>query len=657
MNFELSKKRTVTAGIVLAAGLAFILLTRDIYPRIRFFLAALALLLVCTALTAVKLRITNKYLKIILVALAPAINYIIFECTTGNLLTINGVFLVLNVMFFYLFYVIVFALSNRLRFTILFLNIITYIIALAEYFVVLFRGRPIMIWDVLAIGTAATVAGNYEYNLVYHYVLTGMGMLAVLLLYSNVTFRVKTLKKRLVISSALILFAAVFLNNFYKDTIRRYRLTIDMWSPSASYSTSGYFLSTFVYLDYINVKPPDGYSVEAVRAIEQKIDEEPLELASDGIKPVNIICIMNESLSDLSVINDFRTNQDYMPFLHGLTENTIKGNLYVPIFGSMTCNSEFEFLTGNSIAFLPAGGIAFQIYVNGKTHALPSMLKEIGYDSIAMHPYPGGNWNRDQVYQYMGFDNFMDQEYFKDVDMVRNYVSDKVTYDKIISLIEEKEEGSSLFIFDVTMQNHGGYVGEFENFKEEISLTDYPEFEQTEQYLSLIKRSDEDFEYLLNYLEGIKEPTMVVMFGDHQPSVEPEFFDTLYGKEMQDLTSEEQLRQYITPFVLWTNYETESAYIDKLSCSFLPVLMLEEGNLPMSPYFQYLAKMKEEVPVVHPLGYYNKEDEYHEWRYWKEEKEYPLYKDFYIMQHNNLFDLRRRVDSLFMMPSEGLGEE
>ncbi len=138
-----------------------------------------------------------------------------------------------------------------------------------------------------------------------------------------------------------------------------------------------------------------------------------------------------------------------MEFYDSLETNSIKGNLYMPVFGSMTSNSEFEFLTGNSIAFTPSGSVPYQIYMRNPSYGLASILKEQGYRTVAMHPNEKTNWNRDEAYRNMLFDEFYGIEYFQDSPTIRGYVSDLGNYQKIINLTEEKEEGQPLFIFDV----------------------------------------------------------------------------------------------------------------------------------------------------------------------------------------------------------------
>ena len=181
---------------------------------------------------------------------------------------------------------------------------------------------------------------------------------------------------------------------------------------------------------------------------------------------------MNESLAELKTAGDFTTNTEYFPFMDSLEENTVRGSLCVPVFGSMTSNTEFEFLTGDSMALLPANSIAYQFNVKPGTYSMVSTLKDQGYYSVAMHPYPGENWNRVECYQNMGFDAFLDQEFYEGSEELRNYISDEADYQKLIQVVEAKENPEDkLFIFNVTMQNHGGYEGTYDNFEQEVWLT------------------------------------------------------------------------------------------------------------------------------------------------------------------------------------------
>jgi len=587
------------------------------------------------------------------VLLTPCISYLCFESITGNLTDIRGAYLALNLILFALLYWTLAAIINSVRIAYTIWNVSLLILAMAEYFVVSFRARPILIWDALALRTAMSVSGNYTYEPTAAMFVAVAVMTVLTILAWLWPVKLRTRVYRLTAAGAAVVCFTGFMGLFYLKLVPALNIEISMWDPDESLSETGYVLGTLRSIEYLRVKKPEGYSKTVLAEIEQETEDarasQNLRWAADtDVVPTNIICIMNESFSDLQVIGEFETDVLYLSYYHSLEENCIKGNLYVPVFGSMTCNSEYEFLTGNSMAFAPEGSVPFQVYMNNPVYGLTRTVKAQGYRTIGMHPYPAANWNRDEAYRKLGFDEFLAGDYFEDSPLIRKYVSDKGNYDKIIELTEQKEDGQPLFIFNVTMQNHGGYEDDYEA---SVHLTDYADMPMTEQYLSLIKESDEALQYLLEYYSQVEEPTMIVMFGDHQPSVEEEFYEALYGGPLDELSPENYLRRYITPFLVWTNYETPSESVDKLSAQYLSNMVLERANLEMTDYNYFLEQMREMAPVVHMMGYYNSDGVWESWTNWKSKKEYPLFRKFDYLQYNHMFD-QKTLLSFFAIGEE-----
>lgn len=555
--------------------------------------------------------------------LMPAISYVLFEYVTGNLRQIAWYMAALNMGWNLVLYLLVFAVSGRTRITIPLVSTLLWVISLAETFVVAFRDRPIMLWDVLALRTAITVTGNYVFFVSRQMLVSGILLLALNILLWFAPLRARGLRARLAFGGGCAGVAAGFLMFFFGYIMPQWQLGINVWAVTETYQEYGYMLSTAVSLKYVVQKPPQGYSQAKIRDIcsqieVRKSESEPQQPGTTvgAIQPVNIICIMNESLSDLRVAGDFTTNTEYFPFLNSLRENTVRGSLCMPVFGSMTSNSEFEFLTGDSMAILPTNSIAYQFNVKPGALSLVSTLKDQGYYSVAMHPYPGENWNRNECYGNMGFDEFLDAKFYEGCQELRNYVSDQADYEKLIQVVENKENPQDkLFIFNVTMQNHGGYEGIYDNFPQEVWLTGdcQGKYPKADQYLSLMKRSDEAFQYLLDYFTASDEPTMIVMFGDHQPSVEDEFFDQIYGIPSSQVPAPDRMMWYETPFVIWTNYEQPSQDLGRLGAVFLSSRMLSAANLQLTPYNRFLLEMSEQVPVVHPIGCYDSQGGYYSW--------------------------------------------
>ena len=617
--------------------------------------------------------------------MAPVVSYFMFEYVTGNLDTVPYYMAVLNIGWIYVLYLALFAVTGRTRIAVPAASCVLYVISLAETFVVAFRSRPIMLWDVMAFRTAMTVSGNYEF-----FITRQMKTAFVLLLLMNVFLwftprRVRGWKLRLAVGGGIAASIAGYGAWFFAVLVPSWGLGINMWAINGTYQEYGYVLSTAVSLQYVVKKPPQGYSNTRLKEIYNRLEESIYAEAGNGqaypvksqaypespenpenpenrpeegqpVTPVNLICIMNESLAELKTAGDFTTNTEYFPFMDSLEENTVRGSLCVPVFGSMTSNTEFEFLTGDSMALLPANSIAYQFNVKPDTYSMVSTLKDQGYYSVAMHPYPGENWNRVECYQNMGFDAFLDQEFYEGSQELRNYVSDEADYQKLIQVVEAKENPEDkLFIFNVTMQNHGGYEGTYDNFEQEVWLTGEYEgkYPKTDQYLSLMKRSDQAFQYLVEYFSRIDEPTMIVMFGDHQPSVEDEFYDDIAGMPSSEITVQEHLMWYETPFIIWTNYSMPSEDMGCLGAVYLSSEVLWRANLEMTPYNRFLLAMKEDLPVVHFLGCYDREGTYYYWA--KAESERCPYQDtvldYEALVYNHSLD-RKKFKELFIIDSE-----
>ena len=269
-----------------------------------------------------------------------------------------------------------------------------------------------------------------------------------------------------VLGAVLVMFAGTLQQENFQNEHRLYN---KLFTPVFMTQVDGIPVTFVMNLAYMSIEKPQKYSVgeakeflkkyEEPQETEESIDtilEEEGKDASDDTSQSgadtgmpNIIVVMNESFSDLSVLGDFKTNEDYLPFLHSLqqgAENTVTGMLNVSVCGGNTADTEYEFLTGNTMAFLPQGSIPYQQYVNGERPSLASYLQSLGYETVATHPYYATGWNRDKVYPWLGFEQSIFKDQYYGARFVRDYVSDASCADKIIQLYEQKEEGRPLFM-------------------------------------------------------------------------------------------------------------------------------------------------------------------------------------------------------------------
>lgn len=507
----------------------------------------------------------------------------------------------LNIVLFELIMALLLFLFGKLKTALRCQTILFMIIGLANYYVLEFRSAPIMPWDILSIGTAASVANNFKYTLSKETVFVLIGFVILILLESKATLELKK-DWRIRVGGVLASFALLwgFTAMLHQDsTVARFKLYDKLFTPTVMSKRDGTAVAFLMELKYIVVEKPDGYNKEDAAALLASYDTNDTESATHT---PNIIVIMNEAFSDLSVLGDFETNEDYMPFLHSLmqegTPNTISGHLNVSVLGGNTANTEFEFLTGNTMAFLPQGSVAYQQYVKSNDYSIATYLKSKGYDTIAMHPYNASGWDRDKVYPLLGFDTFYSLKDWVNPVKIRKYVSDQSCYDKIIELYEQKDANTPFFLFNVTMQNHSSYSEEYDNFHPDITV-EGTSSKILPNYLSLIKLSDQALCNLIEYFSKADEDTVIVFFGDHQPSnsvAAPVW--KLNGRSGDSLTEEEEARRYKVPFIIWANYDIEAASNVETSANYLGSHVLRAAGLPLYDYRNYLSQLEGQYPVL-----------------------------------------------------------
>lgn len=539
----------------------------------------------------------------------PAITFYLFDFYTHNpIVSMNFKTQLLNIVFYELMGLLFFGIFKYVRLALMLQTGLFMIIGLVNYYVLNFRAIPIRPWDLFSVQTAASVADNYSYALGKDAVMVLISFVVLLIVESR--FRMKApgrKRKRMLFVLLPMVLLWGYTGMVQNDTfVARFGLYDKFFTPTVMNKRDGNVVAFLMGMEYLSVDKPSGYSADAMAEMlgQETTSSEGLSevLANpESVNRPNIIVIMDEAFSDLSVLGPVASNQDYMPFLHSLqkgAKNTITGRLNVSVLGGNTANTEFEFLTGSTMAFLPQGSVAYQQYLMNPIPTLPSYLKELGYETVAMHPYYPDGWDRSRVYPLMGFDTFLSKNDFSSVKKLRKYISDETCFDKIIELYEEKEEGKPLFVFNVTMQNHGGYSEEFDNFTPDVTV-DKVSSKSLPAYLSLVKESDRALEELIAYFENEDEDTMIVFFGDHQPS---EYVSNPIlknnGIHPETLTEEENLLKYKVPYVIWSNFDIREQEGQETSANYLMIDVLENCGLPLPAYQSTLKQFREKYPVI-----------------------------------------------------------
>lgn len=564
--------------------------------------------------------------------------------------------------------------------------VVLFAIGIAEYTVLQFKNLPIQPGDLFALGTAAAVGANTTSG----YTLTvgtgcmyGIAALIASLILISLTSRDR---KRIVEANGeqaacsiwvadgenadglakraigyrivgWVLFA-LFIGQFTIPYANGLGISVYTWKPIPSYQDNG-FLSSFVSTAQLMIpQKPKGYSKQiadkTVKELASRYDEKNGEgsaakAASDQYsqqKP-NIVVVMNETFSDLSIYDSIKNaGYDGPQYLKSLYPDSIlHGTLQVSAMGGGTCNSEFETLTGNSMAFIGSGVYPYETY-NMNIDNLVSQLKGQGYDTHAIHPAAGSNWNRDGVYSAFGFDTFDDEATFTGATRFRNRIDDASTYSKTLEYLNGSD--TPQFIFDVTLMGHSGYetglVPEDKRVNCTVDGLDEKNQNKLNEYLATSNEEDAQLKTLIDGIKKSKKPTIVLFFGDHQPAL-----SEAIGGESDDIVQTET--QWQTCYTMWANYDVAGSVkgteLDT-STSYLSALLCHEAGIPMTDRQKAAYLLMEDVPKINVVGAYLAKNSKHDGE-WENVDAAVVnsesMKTLSYLQYRNLFDTGQSIFS------------
>lgn len=609
----------------------------------------------------------NRILSWIWYAAAPfAVYFSLFHLNAEkfniDFWSLNKIALVFTFVLLYLVQGILFALTGSIRMAVIIYAVLVAVLGIANCFVISFRGMALSAADLFSVKTAMTVAGEYSYEFDWYM------FMEVLFTFGICTVSLKLRGGRVLHPAgriAVLVLCGMLSYGYYHiccrtDFLEDHDIRSQGFTHQLRYKEYDMLFTTLCTCFYLAADRPEGYSLNAVEQISQGYESDMAEAsaaleydpdqaaAGDEQKTPNIIVIMNESFADYQTIgNGLTLSADAMPFIRGLTENTIKGTAYASVFGGNTPNSEYEFLTGNTMGFLPASSVGFHLFVRGDMPSAASQLKAMGYETMAVHPYRGNNYRRHIVYPQIGFDTYYTRDDFENPEYIRKYISDDCLAERIIEEYEKTED--PFFSYNVSIQNHGGYtMSNAANIDFQIQVLDKEvDRTRTEIYVNLIRETDQMFRNLVNYFEGKEEPVAILMFGDHQANLGDSTYEYLLGTE-DTLTPEERMEKYKVPFVLWANYEIEEETVEKTSLNYLYSIMADRLELPMTGYQKYLLDLSEDIPVINALGYWGADGNFYE----LEDRQSPYWEkvnDYNILEYNYIFGQDDRNMELFSL--------
>lgn len=398
------------------------------------------------------------------------------------------------------------------------------------------------------------------------------------------------------------------------------------------YVAKGFLYSFLHDANTLSVKKPIGYNPEKYKQLENDIDKSDI---NDSKKP-HIIMIMGEAFSDLSENENLSFSDDPLENYKKISadDNSLSGHIIVPNFGGGTSDTEFDVLSACPTRYINNSMPSYS-FVRKNFDSMPNLLKGLGYNTLAIHPGYSWFYNRINVYNYMGFEDFkyLENSFDEKTQNKGNYISEKVTIDTIISEFDKHSENSDnpLFEFCVTIQNHGPYAEKYLEtplqLKSKVSLSK-EENDMLTGYFNGVSDADKELGRLVSYFESSDEPVVLVYFGDHLPGFPNgmDFFDILNYNIDINGDAEQRLNVYKTPFLIWQNDSSkeltgiknikdalELPNNNTISANYLGAALFELlGYNNVSALFDFSNELRKELPIITNQSFMDKNSNYME---------------------------------------------
>ena len=536
-----------------------------------------------------------------------------------------------------------------------FISFILWILAaVVNFYKMEMMGDPVLPWDFLYANQIFDLlpALYKNVNLV---LLISVAVAAVVIIGLLIKFTAfKTFNWKVRIGALVVLIACMMLvynfdKNFVGKSFKSAGAASIPWNQIESQEKNGMIVGFLLNVPNIRVEKPANYSAKSMAALNDQVEQMLMneEYLTTDEKP-NVVMIMSEAYWDLKKIG---IPQDGSTLTPTIDANQI-GEIVSPRYGGGTSTVEFEALTGFSMAHLPGGAVPYQQFLVNETPSLARTFKAHGYSTTAIHTYYKYFWNRIQAYEALGFDQFIGLDDLVDPAFFGwMYVDDQVVTDEIMKTIEESDKPS--FIYAVTMLNHGLYNDTRYGDNTMQAVDEYSD--ESNQILNNLatgyKRSDEAYADLLERIEASNEPTLVVFFGDHLPSMNATYEEVGFVESMAKKSLEEELKMKQTPLVVWNNYGQSIEQVGNVSTSFLPPLVMEWAQLPGIGYYSVLQEMLETMPAYTSIVKETADGELVK----ETPSQYTELENMYKMiQYDIMFGDKHSASSLFELMDKGL---
>lgn len=446
------------------------------------------------------------------------------------------------------------------------------VFGIANFAILHFRVTPFSAVDFTLIGSAISVSGHYltPLNVAMILVAAAVMIVAVVCLFRKAPCYHQNVSRRAYVISGFIM-AVLVVSIFW---IRRSSTSVQALAENYTNISEAYENYGFVYcftnsiLD-TGIGRPENYSEAAMNQLKNSLKKE-----ENTQQTPNIVMLQLESFFDISSVKGLKFSGDPLPNFHRLQKEYTDGLLTVPTVGAGTVNTEFEVLTGMSQHDFGVCEYPYKtILKSTASESICQDLSKLGYSRHSIHNNTGTFYGRNKVFANLGFNTFTSVEYMNDVTLNPNgWANDDIIADEVIKSLDSTKGVD--FTFGITVQSHGKYDGIELTQKPYVTVSGAPKGQEAayQYYVNEIYEVDQMIGSLLDALERRQEPVILVLYGDHLPSL-----------SLADENLEGHRNLYQTEYVTWNNYglpvRDKDLYSYQLYSYMLQQVGIHEGTI------------------------------------------------------------------------------
>ena len=434
---------------------------------------------------------------------------------------------------------------KREIFVLTLLSVVWLLFGVVNFVILHFRVTPFSAVDFTLISSAISVSGHYltAFNVVMIFFAIAILVVSMICLFKRTPcFQKNATKKAYMLSTLVICTLAAGIIVMHRSSTSVQALAENYTNISEAYENYGFVYCFANSIIDTGIRKPEDYSGESMAQIKASLKDN--EKDEPEVKP-DIVMIQLESFFDICDVKKVSFSRDPLPNFHRLQKEYSNGQLTVPTVGAGTVNTEFEVLTGMSQHDFGVSEYPYKTVLKSKaSESICNDLAQIGYTSHAVHNNTATFYGRNKVFSNLGFDTFTSVEYMNNITLNPNgWAKDDVMVDEILKTLEDDQKKPD-FTFGITVQSHGKYNDVKPDSKDPVKVYNAPDGKEAsyQYYVNEINEVDRMIGDLVNALDKRKKPTVLVLYGDHLPSLD------LSDEDLSDGSL------YETQYIIWNNY-------------------------------------------------------------------------------------------------------